>query len=84
MRSADNDPIDLMGAIFLELSGDDEYGTKYSTNQMVYISRGSEEFYLNRSACQDLGIISSKFPIIGEHFNMMKNAAAKLTTLFLT
>ena len=77
MRSADNDPIDLMGAIFLELSGDDEYGTKYSTNQMVYISRGSDEFYLNRSACKDLGIISEDFPVIGEHFSLMKNAVAK-------
>ena len=76
MRSADNGSIDLMGAIFLELSGNDKNGTRYTTRQMVYISKGTEEFYLNRSACQDLGIISSKFPIIGEHFNMI-NAAAK-------
>ena len=75
MRSADNAGIELLGAIFIELSGNNEAGTQFKTKQMVYISRTTEAFYLNRSACNDLGIISSKFPIIGENSNLQKTAA---------
>ena len=75
MRSADNDRIELLGAIFIELSGNDEKGKQFKTKQMVYISRTTEAFYLNRSACHDLGIISSKFPTIGENSNFQKAAA---------
>ena len=75
MRSADNAGIELLGAIFIELSGNDEAGTQFKTKQMVYISRTTEAFYLNRSACNDLGIISSKFSIIGENSNLQKTAA---------
>lgn len=75
MRSADNDNISLIGAVFMELSGKDEYGTEYSSKQMVYIAKGTEAFYLNRSACYELGIISNKFPTIGEYGNRLKTAA---------
>ena len=33
---------------------------------MVYISEQTDVFYLNRTACRELGIISKKFPTIGE------------------
>ena len=75
MRSADNDHIELLGAIFMELSGNDEHGSHYKSKQMVYIAKGTEAFYLNRSACRELGIISDKFPTIGENGNSLKTAA---------
>ena len=67
MKSADNDDIRLLGAIFIELEGYAENGIQGRTKQMVYISKKSEAFYLSRSACQDLGIISDKFPKICEY-----------------
>ena len=74
MRSADNDDIQLLGAVFIELEGYDVNGTQTQTKQMVYISEKTQAFYLSRSACQDLGVISDKFPEIGEHFNNTKMA----------
>ena len=74
MRSADNDHIELLGAIFIELSGIGEHHV-YQSKQMVYISSKTEAFYLNRSACLDLGIISEEFPTVGENGNPIKTAA---------
>ena len=74
MKSADNDAIQLLGAIFIELEGYDNSGTQVRTKQMVYISEKTEVFYLSRSACQDLGIISEKFPKICEYSNITKVA----------
>ena len=36
MKGADNDKIEILGAIFIELSGKNEYGSTYFTKQMVY------------------------------------------------
>ena len=68
MRSANNEGIKLLGAILLMLSGSDENGQIYSTNQMTYITDCTDTFFLSRGACVDLGIISDRFPTIGEAF----------------
>ena len=68
MRSANNEGIKLLGAILLRLSGSDENGHIYSTNQMTYITDCSDTFFLSRGACVDLGIISDRFPTIGKAF----------------
>ena len=67
MRSADNDSIQRQGALCIELEGNNAHGKQYKTKQMVYISEKTEAFYLSKSACRDLGIISHIFPTIGEH-----------------
>ena len=74
MRSAANDSIQLLGAIFIELEGSNVYGKQVKTKQMVYISEKTEAFYLSRSACRDLGIISHIFPTIGEHETPLNTA----------
>ena len=66
MRSASNMDINLLGAILLHISGTDTDGIYHSTRQMTYITNHTENFYLSRAACTDLGIISQKFPSIGE------------------
>ena len=63
-----NEGIRWLGAILLKLSGSDEKGHTFSTNQMTYITDCSDTFFLSRGACVDLGIISEKFPTIGEAF----------------
>ena len=68
MRSANNEGIRLLGAILLKLSGSDAKGRIFSTKQMTYITNCSDTFFLSRGACVDLGIISDRFPTIGEAF----------------
>ena len=74
MKSADNDTIQLLGALFIQLESHNNNGTQVRTKQMVYISEKTEAFYLSRSACQDLGIISDKFPKICEYSNIINVA----------
>ena len=66
MRSADNGRIKLLGATFIELYGTNSSGDIVSTKQMVYITPNTEAFYLSRKGCEDLGLISNKFPTTGE------------------
>ena len=66
MHSANNEGIKLLGAILLNLSGSDAQGVTLSTNQMTYITDCSDTFFLSRDACNNLGIISDRFPTIGE------------------
>ena len=66
MRSANNMNINILGAVFLHISGLDSEGNTRSTHQMTYITDCSSNFYLSRAACEDLGIISYEFPTVGE------------------
>ena len=77
--SASGENIKLLGATLLHLSGSDAQGRTYSTKQMVYITNRSGPFYLSRGACADLGIISDKFPTIGEHTQMVGGTLATMS-----
>ena len=76
MRSANNEGIRLLGAILLNISGSDIHGRTYSSNQMTYITDSTDTFYMSRSACAVLGIISDKFPTIGEAFSETNETAS--------
>ena len=47
MRSANNEGIRLLGAILLNLSGDDAKGQMFSTKQMTFITDCSDTFFLS-------------------------------------
>ena len=66
MKSADNSHIRLLGATFIELYGKNPNGDTITTKQMVYITPNTEAFYLSRKGCEDMGIISNRFPTIGD------------------
>ena len=79
MRSASNEDIKILGALLLHISAPDVHGRKLSSNQMTYIMDRPGTFFLSREACTDLGIISKKFPTIGESLTateLSSNAAA--------
>lgn len=80
MSSASGENIKLLGATLIRLSGSDAHGRTHSTRQMVYITDRIGPFYLSRAACTDLGIISDKFPSIGEaiRFREEESAATSL------
>ena len=70
MRAASNNSINLLGAILLKISGPDASGKLLSTNQMTYITDCTDNFFLCREACTDLGLIPITFPTIGDRFCM--------------
>ena len=72
MRAASNNSINLLGAILLKISGPDASGKLLSTNQMTYITDCTDNFFLCREACTDLGLIPITFPTIGDRFCMQE------------
>lgn len=58
--------LDILGALFLTFTSIDKSGKRWSTHQLCYIQNGnSSNIYLSRGACEQLGIISTSFPQIG-------------------
>ena len=66
MHSADNRDIPILGAVILMLSGKDQSGDERTTRQIIYITDSTDKLFLSRGACVDLGIISARFPTVGE------------------
>ena len=67
MYAANNEGINILGAILCRLSGTDKFGHKIETGEMIYVSDSTNLFYLSRHAMAQLQIIDSHFPQIGAH-----------------
>ena len=57
----------IIGALLLDITGQDKEGHSITSTQLVYIAKGAKRILLSKKACQELGIISSDFPMIGAH-----------------
>ena len=66
MTAANNRGIEIIGALPLRLSGVSATGSAISTRQMVYFTPATNRLFLSKHACSSLGLISDKFPTIGE------------------
>ena len=66
MAAANKRPINILGAIIVSFKGKDIDGKILESRQMMYITDNTEKIFLSKEACRDLGIISHKFPKIGE------------------
>jgi len=66
MHAANEGAINIHGAVILRITGTSPSGDALNSHQIVYITDSTDKFFLSRSACSDLGIISSSFPTIGE------------------
>ena len=64
MHAANNQPISILGAIILRISGTDQNDNVKETRQMTYITKDSNNIFLSKAACIDLGMISKDFPTI--------------------
>ena len=80
MRSADNGRRKLLGATFIELYSKKPSEDTVTTKQMVYITPNTEAFYLSRKGCEDLGLISGRFPTIGDTTLNMEASVTSLQT----
>ena len=65
MKAANQEPIKILGALVLRITGYAENDLPQTTRQIVYITDSTDKFFLSMEACRDLGIIPSTFPSIG-------------------
>ncbi|MCG8044423.1 MAG: reverse transcriptase family protein, partial [Candidatus Thiodiazotropha endolucinida] len=62
MHTANDDGIQILGAILLGISSTDNTGHTVETRQMTYVTDSTDKLFLSREACVALGIISESFP----------------------
>ena len=84
MHAATNNGIKNQGALVLRFSGMTKGGARLETRQLVYITDTFDRLFLSKEACITLGMISTKFPTIGEtqqthHSTEILNAVDTLT-----
>ena len=76
MRAANNSGISILGAVILRLTGTTTPGQHLETRQIAYVTNESDRLFISRETCQDLGIISERFPTIGETHSPQHNHTA--------
>ena len=65
MSAANENPIEILGALPLRISGVSKDGIPGNTRQLVYFTPSTERLYLSKQACIALGMIPPSFPSIG-------------------
>ena len=76
MNAANSNPINILGALPLRITGTAASGETVETRQLVYFTDSTTNTYLSRQACVALGIISQHFPQVGETLNVTECANA--------
>ena len=61
MRTANDDGINITGAVLLRMSSKDYHGQLVETRQMTYVTDPSDKLFRSREACITLGIIKESF-----------------------
>ena len=69
LKAANTSGINIIGVVFLMITGWDRYGNKWRTHQLCYVSEDVEQLLLSREACEQLGMLSKNFPEVGEFQN---------------
>ena len=64
MCAANNEGIQIRGAVFTRLSGISSSGQRIETAEMVYVTDSTDLFFLSRRAMENLQIINKDFPSI--------------------
>jgi len=77
MYAANNEGINILGAVFARLSGTDQNGKRIETAEMIYVSDTADLFYLSRHTMEQLKIISQDFPTIGTAASLSDSATVQ-------
>ena len=80
LKAANTSGIDIVGALFVEISGKDVSGLVRKTRQICYIAKGVKEQLLSKKTCEKLGMIPARFPIIGAFDSCVKVVEVKSDT----
>ena len=67
LRAANTSGINIIGVVFVMITGYDGDGKRWRTHQVVYVAENVEQLLLSREACTQLGMIPSNFPEVGSH-----------------
>ena len=73
VNAANNAGLGLLGGAFITFSGNNGFGERKQTKQLVYIANDVNGVYLSRAACVELGLIGKDFPAVGSHNNQNEN-----------
>ena len=65
LKAANSSGINIIGVVFIMVTGFDNEGKRWRTHQMVYVSEDVDQLLLSREACVQLGMISNNFPEVG-------------------
>ena len=66
MKAANDNNIEILGALPLRITGMSPSKNTYTTRQLVYFTPSARRLFLSKHACTELGLISTNFPTIGE------------------
>ena len=73
MHAANNNAINIIGAVVLRFCDQSASGDSLKTQQLTYITDSSDKLFVSREACVALGMISPKFPRIGEALTVQES-----------
>ena len=65
IKTADGTPAKVLGALFVEISGNDRHGEEVLSKQLMYCMEGVDNIYLSKECSIQLGILDPDFPRIG-------------------
>ena len=60
-----NSSVQIIGAVFVSVSGSDTQQKVWKTTQLCYVARGVDRMILSKEACRDLGLVTKNFPSVG-------------------
>ena len=84
MRAANGNPIKVLGAVILKVKGSTNSTDTLETRQLVYVTNETNQFFISKAACIDLGIIPSNFPAIANKYHEVASTdVLKSTTDFV-
>ena len=66
MYAANNEGIEILGAVLGRLPGSDSQGTPIKTVEMVYVTGSTDMFYLSKQAMEQLRTIGPDFQRVGD------------------
>ena len=66
MTAANNQSIEIAGALPLRITGISPSKTAHTTKQLVYFTPSARRLFLSKNACRSLGLISNNITTIGE------------------
>ena len=65
VRAANSQAMELIGGLFITVSGRDGAGNTRVSQQLCYITRNTTTLFISKSGCRDLGVVDKDFPSIG-------------------
>ena len=69
LTAANGSGLQIFGACFVRISGESTLGKVFQTKEICYVAEGVNKMLLSRESCEKLGMISNRFPSIGDHDN---------------